>query len=161
MKNYLTTFKKLFFPLLLTLFSVSMYANKGDLIKEQSEDQEQVTGTVIDAETGTPIPGATVIEKGSTNGTTTDFDGNYSISVSSDAVLSFSYIGFQTQEIPVNGQTEVNATLSQDVTALDEVDHAAELRGRMIHLLPVTDALNSFREKFVAGARRLTGFIAD
>ncbi|MEH6704519.1 MAG: TonB-dependent receptor [Galbibacter orientalis] len=121
MKNYLTTFKKLFFPLLLTLFSVSMYANKGDLIKEQSEDQEQVTGTVIDAETGTPIPGATVIEKGSTNGTTTDFDGNYSISVSSDAVLSFSYIGFQTQEIPVNGQTEVNATLSQDVTALDEI----------------------------------------
>ncbi|WP_337900530.1 TonB-dependent receptor [Galbibacter orientalis] len=98
-----------------------MYANKGDLIKEQSEDQEQVTGTVIDAETGTPIPGATVIEKGSTNGTTTDFDGNYSISVSSDAVLSFSYIGFQTQEIPVNGQTEVNATLSQDVTALDEI----------------------------------------
>ncbi|EIJ40273.1 TonB-linked outer membrane protein, SusC/RagA family [Galbibacter orientalis DSM 19592] len=121
MKNYLTTFKKLFFPLLLTLFSASMYANKGDLIKEQSEDQEQVTGTVIDAETGTPIPGATVIEKGSTNGTTTDFDGNYSISVSSDAVLSFSYIGFQTQEIPVNGQTEVNATLSQDVTALDEI----------------------------------------
>ena len=121
MKNYLTTFKKLFFPLLLTLFSASMYANKGDLIKEQSEDQEQVTGTVIDAETGTPIPGATVFEKGSTNGTTTDFDGNYSISVSSDAVLSFSYIGFQTQEIPVNGQTEVNATLSQDVTALDEI----------------------------------------
>ncbi len=117
----MTTFKKLFFPLILMLFSVSIYANKGNLIDEKSEDQQQVTGTVIDAETGTPIPGANVIEKGSTNGTTTDFDGNYSITVSSDATLTFSYIGFQNKEISVDGQTTINATLSQDVTALDEI----------------------------------------
>ncbi len=122
MKNYLTTFKQLFFPLIFALFSVSMYANKGGLIKDNSTNlQQQITGTIIDAETGTPIPGANVVEKGTTNGTTTDFDGNYSITVSADATLVYSYIGYQNQEIPVNGQTTIDVTLSADVTALDEI----------------------------------------
>ncbi|MDG3581952.1 MULTISPECIES: SusC/RagA family TonB-linked outer membrane protein [Galbibacter] len=99
-----------------------MYANKGGLIKDNSTNlQQQITGTIIDAETGTPIPGANVVEKGTTNGTTTDFDGNYSITVSADATLVYSYIGYQNQEIPVNGQTTIDVTLSADVTALDEI----------------------------------------
>lgn len=121
MKNYLTTFNKLFSPLILALFcTVSMNATEGKPI-QSTANQQQITGTVIDAETGTPIPGANVIEKGSTNGTTTDFDGNYTISVSPGATLVFSYIGFKDQEIQVEQQTEINATLSADVTALDEI----------------------------------------
>src|SRR5690606_22242611 len=118
-KNYLTTFNKLFSPLILALFcTVSMNANE-EISIHLTASQQQITGTVIDAETGTPIPGANVIEKGSTNGTTTDFDGNYTITVAPGATLHFSYIGFKEQEVQVGQQTVINVTLSADVTALD------------------------------------------
>jgi len=65
----------------------------------------EVSGTVSD-ETG-PLPGVNIVEKGTTNGTTTDFDGNYSISVADGATLVFSYISFKTQEILVNGQNSI------------------------------------------------------
>ena len=80
---------------------------------------QEVTGTVSDA--SGPLPGASVIEKGTTNGTQTDFDGNYTLEVGSDATLVISYIGYKTVEIPVNGQTTVNATLTEDTSQLDEV----------------------------------------
>jgi TonB-linked SusC/RagA family outer membrane protein len=82
--------------------------------------QETITGTVTDSN-GTPLPGTNVLVKGTTNGTQTDFDGNYSINVEGDATLVFSYLGFQTTEIAVNGQSTVNATLIEDAAALDEV----------------------------------------
>ena len=69
--------------------------------------QTIVSGTVTDAD-GAPLPGANVVVKGTTNGTQTDFDGNYTIDAASDAVLVFSYIGFATQEIPIDGQTTIN-----------------------------------------------------
>ncbi len=81
---------------------------------------QTVSGTVSDA-TG-PLPGASVVVKGTTNGTQTDFDGNYTLNdVAADATLVFSYIGFATQEIAVNGQTTVNVTLQEDASELDEV----------------------------------------
>lgn len=82
--------------------------------------QSTITGTVLD-DTGQPLPGANVVEKGTTNGTQTDFDGNYSLNVSDGATLVFSYIGFKSTEIAVNGQSSVNATLAEDAAALDEV----------------------------------------
>jgi len=82
--------------------------------------QSTVTGTVTD-ETGTPLPGANVVEKGTTNGTQTDFDGNFTLNVESGAVLVFSYLGFQSTEIAVGGNSVVNATLAEDAAALDEV----------------------------------------
>ncbi len=82
--------------------------------------QSTVTGTVTDA-TGTPLPGANVVVKGTTNGTQTDFDGNYTLNVDDDATLIFSYLGFVTQEIAVKGNTTVNATMTEDAAALDEV----------------------------------------
>lgn len=83
--------------------------------------EKTVTGTVISSDDGMAIPGVNVVEKGTTNGASTDFDGNYSINVSEGAVLVFSYIGFRTQEIPVSGSNTINVTLEQDVSALDEV----------------------------------------
>ena len=78
-----------------------------------------VSGTVSDTEG--PLPGVNIVEKGTTNGVTTDFDGNYTISVASDAVLVFSYIGYMTQEVPVAGNTQMDIVLQVDAQALDEV----------------------------------------
>ncbi|MBT8304161.1 MAG: SusC/RagA family TonB-linked outer membrane protein [Bacteroidia bacterium] len=81
---------------------------------------QSVSGTVID-NNGIPLPGANVIVQGTSNGAQTDFDGNYTLNnVASDAVLVVSYVGYDTQEIPVNGQSTVNVTL-QEGNALDEV----------------------------------------
>jgi len=82
--------------------------------------QSTVTGTVTD-EAGVPLPGANVIEKGTTNGTQTDFDGNFTLNVNSGATLVFSYLGFQAKEVAVNGQSVVNTSLAEDAAALDEV----------------------------------------
>lgn len=83
--------------------------------------QQAVTGTVTDAD-GAGIPGATVIEKGTANGTVTNMDGNYTLNVSSgDAVLVFSFVGMTTIEEPVNNRSAVNVTLTVDAIGLDEV----------------------------------------
>src|SRR5690606_1654369 len=79
-----------------------------------------VSGTVSDA-TG-PLPGANVLIKGTNNGTTTDFDGNYTIqNVNEDDALVYSYIGYLNQEVTVNGQSVINVTLQEDLESLDEV----------------------------------------
>ncbi|MCQ2238511.1 MAG: TonB-dependent receptor [Bacteroidaceae bacterium] len=83
--------------------------------------QITVKGVVKD-ETGEPIIGANVLVKGTTNGTITDFDGNYEIQgVARNATLVFSYVGYNNLEIAVNGQNTINATLKEDSQALDEV----------------------------------------
>ncbi|MCB0450784.1 MAG: SusC/RagA family TonB-linked outer membrane protein [Confluentibacter sp.] len=84
--------------------------------------QTAVKGVVVDATSGLGLPGVSVAVKGTSKGAITDFDGNYSIEVSSDtAVLQFSYLGFTTQEIAVKGQTVINVSLVEDVSKLDEV----------------------------------------
>lgn len=80
---------------------------------------QTITGTVSDA-TG-PLPGANVLVKGTTNGTQTDFDGNYTIDADSEATLLFSYIGYSTTQVAVSGQTTINVTLEEDASKLDEV----------------------------------------
>ncbi|NHF61112.1 SusC/RagA family TonB-linked outer membrane protein [Flavobacteriaceae bacterium TP-CH-4] len=82
--------------------------------------QTTITGTVTDSD-GVPLAGANVLVKGTTTGTQTDFDGNYTLEAESDATLVFSYLGFQTLEVPVNGNSTVNATMQEDAAALDEV----------------------------------------
>ena len=81
---------------------------------------QEVSGTVSDA--SGPLPGASVVVKGTTTGTQTDFDGNYTLDgVGADAVLVFSYIGYATQEVAVSGQSTINVILAEDAQALDEV----------------------------------------
>lgn len=81
-----------------------------------------ITGTVIAAEDSQPLPGVNVIVSGTARGTVTDFDGNYSIEVpSNSSSLLFSYIGFTTQTISVNGKSRINVSMIQDAAALDEV----------------------------------------
>ena len=81
---------------------------------------QEVSGTVSDA--NGPLPGASVLVKGTTNGTQTDFDGNYTISnVGNGATLVFSYIGYKTTEVAVGGNSTINITLEEDSQALEEV----------------------------------------
>ncbi len=85
-----------------------------------SAQQIKVSG-VVKSDTGMSIPGVTIIEKGTKNGTNTDFDGKYTILVSSKATLIFSSIGMSSQEKSVNGQTTVNVALKESATGLNEV----------------------------------------
>lgn len=95
--------------------------NGGDNLSVQETLQTKtVTGTVVDA-AGIPVIGANVIVKGTTNGTITDFDGNFSLDVPANAVLEISYIGYLTVETPVGDQSKINVTLQEDTQALDEV----------------------------------------
>ena len=80
---------------------------------------QEVSGTVSDA--GGPLPGASVLEKGTTNGTQTDFDGNYSLTVNDGATIIVSYIGYKSQEVSVDSRTSINFTLEEDAEALEEV----------------------------------------
>lgn len=104
--------KKLSLLSLLMLFSF----NQSIFAQEQT-----VTGTIIDGENGMPLPGVTVVEKGTRNGTSTDFDGNYSITVPQDAVLVYSMIGYGSQEIALEGRNTLDVVMSVDAEALDEV----------------------------------------
>ena len=80
-----------------------------------------VSGKVTDVADGVGIPGVNIIVKGTTMGTTTDLDGNYSLTVSSNATLVFSFIGYTGQEIAVNNQTTINVSMVLDLQALEEV----------------------------------------
>ena len=77
-----------------------------------------VTGTVISAEDGLPVIGASVLEKGTSNGTITDFDGIYELTVADDAVLVFSYVGLSSQELKVSGPV-MDVTLKCDAIAME------------------------------------------
>lgn len=96
---------KAFLSAFLLLVSVGMYA-------------QSVSGTVS-SEDG-PLPGATVVVKGTTNGTSTDFDGNFTIAADADAVLVVSFVGFTSQEVAVGGQDQISVILAVD-NELEEV----------------------------------------
>ena len=99
---------KRFFLSFLSLLSITfMYAQSGE-----------ISGTVVDA-TGESVIGATVMEKGTSNGTVTDFDGNFKIKVDAGKTLVFSYIGFQTQELAA--QDGMKVVMQDDALALNEV----------------------------------------
>ena len=104
-------------PAYLCMLVLFVFGNLGLATAQQSV----VQGTVTDPD-GVPLPGASIVEKGTTNGTQTDFDGNFSLSVSDEnATLAVSYIGFAAQDIALNGQTNVTVTLQESAASLDEV----------------------------------------
>lgn len=83
--------------------------------------EKTITGTVTSADDGLPLPGANVVIDGETNGTTTDFDGNYEIVIENGDVLVFSYVGFQSKTITVENQEVLNVALQADLESLSEV----------------------------------------
>ena len=96
-------------------------------VREENIDPERemiqltVSGKVTD-ENGSPLPGATVLEKGTINGAVTDADGRYSLTVSDEnAILSFSFVGYKREEIPLQGRTQVDVSMLPDLTSLQEI----------------------------------------
>ncbi|HNQ26997.1 MAG TPA: SusC/RagA family TonB-linked outer membrane protein, partial [Aquaticitalea sp.] len=95
--------------LLTLLFPVAVFA------------QTAVSGTVTEGATSLPIPGANVIIKGTATGTSTDFDGKFTINVKNGDVLVFSYVGYTTQEVTYSGQASINVVMAEDAAQLDEI----------------------------------------
>lgn len=125
-----------------------------------------VSGTITDEKVGRPIPGVNVIVKGTSIGVLSDFEGNYSVNLPKpDAILVFSSLGFATKEIPVNGQTRIDVSLSESEEQLDEVIVTAlnirkeqktlgysvtQLEGESISEVKSTNAINALQGK-IAG----------
>lgn len=102
-----------FYTLLCLFFGVQMNA--------QSGQGSIITGKVTDA-TGMPLPGVNIVEKGTTNGVSTDFEGGYQIKVKDkNATLSFSYLGFKNQDIPLAGKNSLSISLEEETNTLNEV----------------------------------------
>lgn len=103
------------FKLFLILISMALIG------QAQDTDGYILSGRIIDGEINEGLPGATVLIEGTSSGTVTDFDGNYSLKVKADDVLNVTFVGYVSQQIPVQGQTEINVELGLDVKSLDEV----------------------------------------
>ncbi|WP_210416843.1 TonB-dependent receptor [Echinicola soli] len=104
--------------------------------------EDKVTGTVLD-DTGYPLPGATVLVKGTTNGTVTNLDGKYEINVNEGDVIVFSFVGFASQEVPYTGQTKIDITMAADETALDEVVVVGYGTQKKVNLTGAVSAVDS------------------
>ena len=96
-----------------------LVANAENSVQAVQQSTKKITGTVSDAQG--PVIGASIVEKGTTNGTVTDLDGNFTLNVKPGATLVISYIGYTTQEIATGSQSSFNVTLQEDNTALEEV----------------------------------------
>ena len=100
-----------------------------------SYGQEQtITGTVVSAADNVPLPGASIIIKGTTTGTQTDFDGNYTINANNGDVLVFSYLGYNSEEVTVSNETTLNIALAENAAMLDEVvvtGYGSQTRGTL------------------------------
>src|SRR5690554_1964628 len=91
------------------------------IIPGYSQTGHTVTGIVMDVN-NQPLIGVTILEVGTTNGTVTDIDGNYSVRVESgNATLRFTYIGYEEQHVDVNNRATINVVLSEETSILDEV----------------------------------------
>lgn len=129
--------------------------------------QKEISGSVVDIN-GNPLPGASIVEKGTTNGTQSDFDGNFSLKISNEnAFLIVSYIGFATKEVSVGQQKSLIISLEESAAGLDEVVLTAlgisrekkslgysisEVDGEAVNLTPQENVLNSLSGK-VSGVR--------
>ena len=101
--------------------AASSYSLAGSTSGSMQEERISVRGTVVDSNDQSPLPGVSIVVRGTSRGTTTDIEGNYQLEVEPGATLVFSFIGFVTQEVQVNGRSVIDIRMIQDVTALQEV----------------------------------------
>ena len=153
---YLTKKATVLYSMLLFLFSFSVAAQ-----------ETQITGVVTDMN-NTPLPGVSVLVKGTTTGAVTGFDGDYSITATPQDILVFSYVGFDEQEITVGNKTSINVSLKENVAELSEVvlvgygqkskttltGSVSTVKGEELVKSPQPNLSNSF-------AGRLSGVVAN
>jgi hypothetical protein len=105
--------KKIAFVLGIILLSASRFADVQEI---------KITGTVISGDDNNPLPGVNIVEKGTVNGVITDIEGKYEINVSGEkAVLTFSAVGFVTEEITIGSRSVLDVAMQPDVTSLEEI----------------------------------------
>jgi TonB-dependent starch-binding outer membrane protein SusC len=121
MKNHVMSLQKRQLRLILKVFMTFFLFFM--VIQSQAALQEKrpVKGNVKDAGTNEPLPGATILEKGTTNGTITDIDGNFTLSVNPKGTLQISYVSYKTVDVPVSGNSQINVELSPDVIGVSDV----------------------------------------
>ncbi|NLP56861.1 TonB-dependent receptor [Lutibacter sp. B1] len=133
MKNYITLKKLHFYDLefdlknkltilflLISLFQI--HANPSNVTEYTKKSQQQTINGLVTDDQGNPLPSASVVVKGTTNGTTTDFDGKFTITVNdNDTTLIISYLGFQTLEVSIEGKNNLNIILKPSAESLEEV----------------------------------------
>lgn len=105
----------------LVMFMTAPRVSATETATEILQDEKVVTGVVTDATSGEALPGVSILVKGTSIGTITDVDGNYSITVSNADILVFSYVGYLENEVTVGDQEVINLALSPDIIGLDEV----------------------------------------
>jgi len=140
-KNFMSMYRQLRYlclPVFFCLFSAITHAQN-----------VKITGTIVD-NLGEPLPGVSIVVKGTTVGIATDVDGNYSLQVPDNATLIVSYLGYITQEIPVGSKTVVDAVLLEDIMNLEEVVvvgygtmRKKDLTGSVIQLRPENIAVDN------------------
>jgi len=161
-KGVFNIFKLGFLSMIICLGTQFAFANSNTVLSKVglgNEIQSTVTGVVTD-NTGAPLPGASVVEKGTTNGTQTDFDGNFTIEVGDDAILVISYIGFSTQEVAVAGQSNINVSMAEDASQLDEVvvtGYGTQARGDITGSVASVDMSEAIKAPTVNAAEALEG----
>jgi TonB-linked SusC/RagA family outer membrane protein len=119
--NYLFKCLFLVISITLTITSVSYAAEKNEIAASEVQDQNSISGTVTDSN-NQPLPGVTVVIKGTTQGTITNADGSYILTnIPDDATLVFSFVGMLTKEVEVTNQTTIDVTMEVDAIGIEEV----------------------------------------
>lgn len=170
MKNFAGRFKFLvLLSIILFLYALGIQSLQAIPLKYDLQ-QEIVTGVVKD-KAGMPLNGVTVLIKGTNQGTVTNINGEYEITVGPAGTLVFSYLGFQKRQVPVNGRSQINITLEEDVTALNEVEinagyynttrrestgNISRVTAEEIELQPVVSPLQALQGR-MAGVEILSG----
>lgn len=147
--------------ILISLFQIQANPINIAELTKKSQQQKTITGLVTD-EQGMPLPGASIVVKGTINGTTTNFDGEFTLTVGDTATtLIISYLGFQTIEVPIEGKNNLNIILKSSAEGLDEIvvvgygtrkkatltGSVSELDGKEIAKSPQVNISNSFAGK--------------
>lgn len=129
-------FGKLIFRVVfvLTIFINVFTANAQEL---------NIKGKVVTTSDNSSLPGVSIIVKGTTHGTVTNVDGDYNISAPSDGILVFSFIGMETQEMAINGQTTINVSLVEETTGLEEVVVVGYGTQKKVNLSGAVDAVDA------------------
>lgn len=115
-----TKFFRTYLALLMSILVMNVYCKPNLNDSNFLEFQKTIEGKVVD-NGGLPLPGVTVAIKGTSKGTITDFNGEFSIEANSDATLVASFMGFETKEIPLNGSTNITIKMEEDIGKLDDV----------------------------------------
>lgn len=105
----------------LLVFTASILLLTFSALEVSAQERIVISGTVIDKSNGDPLPGATVLVRGTSSGTVTDVNGAYSIEAANDGVLIISFVGFSSQELPIVGRSVINVNLVEDAQQLSEV----------------------------------------